>query len=169
MNNMILISYNVIFVLSKETNCSQEKHTQPHHKHHKKKRDRSTEHVDNKCDNATRKYNHENFYSSQITNKDSDLREKHRHNIEYSSDKVGYGRHEKYSRYENERYDSHSRSKTRYESLPTQDRDRRRQQKSEELLENKRKDRPMSPPKEVYHSDRRRYSTNDTCKVHKFY
>merc|ERR1719211_683273 len=36
------------------------------------------------------------------------------------------------------------------------------QQKSEELLENKRKSRPMSPPKNVYHRDRRRYSNNDT-------
>ena len=55
------------------------------------------------------------------------------------------------------RHHNISREKDRY-----QEKERRMQKKSTEILEDKRKSRPLSPPKEVYHRDRRRYENEDT-------
>ena len=133
------------------------------HKHHKKKHDKSTDYEDDRSENVARKHNnHGNDSTHTRQNSDRDFRDKQRSYSDYSNDKGGYDRHEKFARYEYESSDTHSHGRMEHETAWPQDRDRRRQQKSEELLENKRKNRPMSPPKDIYHRDRRRCSNNDT-------
>ena len=126
------------------------------HKHHEKRHDRSTE---------KDKYKH-------VSEENSHYDNSHRYHDSksHSDNRKEHG--EKYYRYErNEKYnkssnyyetDGRARSSRGYEFREKErERDKRRLQKSEELLENKRKSRPMSPPKVLYDQHHERYPSHD--------
>ena len=133
------------------------------HKHHKKKHEGSNDNDDYRNQNGLNKIKSPHNYDSSKLGHSSDksVRGKER-DFQYEKDRNE--KYEKYSRYDSESTSRHSRNTGKEIEVSREKylEERRRKQKSEELLENRRKNRPLSPPKEIYHRDRRRYESNDT-------
>ena len=129
------------------------------HKHHRKKDEPIIDKNEYKSDKSNKnKNNYNDPRNEQLSPKISDFRDKSRH---YHNEK--YDRYQKASRYDKDvhGHSNYTSSDSVYIRTKDYEKDKRRQQKSEELLENRRKNRPMSPPKEIHHSTHRKYTSND--------
>ena len=142
---------------------------------HKKKHDKSkSDKEDATYGNGTHKKRDYDKYNSIGTSQDKDRDLRDRHHRDSREDSREYrGSKQRYESYRNHEADEREytdkmrnrekdKAKSRDKEKKEQEKERRRQQKSAELLEDKRKSRPMSPPKEFIPRDRRRHVYEDT-------